>query len=164
MHGGTSCGGLSLPLVDWQVPPAWKVSGPGPLGCAPSSCYSMEHRQPIGNVESQAQPQAARSKWPSDESQGNCVWGGVCSCACVRVCMRTAAWKQSVSLSGLSLSQQQPGGETTVECCMPEGKWGAFAADVAISVGPEWICVRSQSPGNPPGRDTAWIECEVKTP
>lgn len=49
-----------------------------------------------------------------------------------------------------------------MECCMSERKWGAFAADVAISMGPEWICVRSQSPGNPPGRDTVWIECEVK--
>lgn len=81
---------------------------------------------------------------------------------CVRVCMHTAAWKQSISLSDLSLSQQQPGGETTVECCMPERKWGAFAADVAISMGPEWIRVRSQSPGNPPSGDTALIECEVK--
>lgn len=80
----------------------------------------------------------------------------------MHVCMHTAAWKQPISLSGLSLSQQQPGRETTVECCMLEGKWGAFAADMTISMGPEWICVRPQSPGNPPGGDTAWIEYEVK--
>lgn len=83
-------------------------------------------------------------------------------CVHMRACKCTAAWKQLILLSGISLSQQQPGGETTVECCTPEGKWGAFAADVAISMGSEWFRVRSQSPGNPPGRDTTWIECEVK--